>query len=74
MLDILLKKNIEQFGSEAKEEIKQMVQELDETKDIEESINPPVITKPEVETVVAPNVNPLVEEINKYREIYKDEL
>jgi hypothetical protein len=81
MLNILLKKNIEQFGFEAQGEIKQIVQELDTAASASRAsgeVSPSVITEDksflEVETVPQPEINPLIDEINKYREIYKDEL
>lgn len=85
MFNIIVVKDMEQFQVKAKDEIKQMSQDLDDKinsvpdipQDIKKSTQQNIFTMPEpemVQTNQKSNVNQLGDEINKYREIYKDEL
>ena len=90
MFDIILMKDMEQFGAKAKEEIKEMSEELhggselvdnDEknnipliSQDLKKSINQNIFTEPDEKMEQKPNINPLNEAENKHTKISKDEL
>ena len=83
MFDIILIKDMEQFGAKAKEEIKQISKELDNdeknikpviSQDLKKSINQNIFTEPDEEKEQKPNINPLNEAENKQTKISKDEL
>jgi hypothetical protein len=83
MFDIILIKDMEQFGAKAKEEIKQISEELDNdeknikpviSQDLKKSINQNIFTEPDENKEQKPNINPLNEAENKQTKISKDEL